>query len=81
MGLALIFLLIQLHLVVCTQQIHEYAEVRTCGTRFASLGGSDVEIPCVSWIRRSRPRKDMTSLMVCDTVSCLYVRLTPLTKA
>ncbi|BAT98318.1 hypothetical protein LR48_Vigan192s001500 [Vigna angularis] len=40
-----------------------FSEVRTCGTRFASLGGSDVEIPCVSWIRRSRPRKDMASLM------------------
>ncbi|XP_068479763.1 uncharacterized protein [Phaseolus vulgaris] len=40
-----------------------FSEVRTYGMRFDSLGGSDVQIPCVSLIRRSRPRKDMASLM------------------
>ncbi|CAJ1950811.1 unnamed protein product [Sphenostylis stenocarpa] len=40
-----------------------FSERRSYGRRFESLGGSDVHIPCVSRIRRSRPRKDMASLM------------------
>ncbi|KAG5021562.1 hypothetical protein JHK85_017904 [Glycine max] len=40
-----------------------FSEVRTYGTRLDSLGGSDVQIPCVSRVRRSRPRKDIASLM------------------
>lgn len=58
-----------------------FSEVRTYGMRFDSLGGSDVQIPCVSLIRRSRPRKDMASLMVCDTVSCMYIKLNSVSKA
>ncbi|GAU28807.1 hypothetical protein TSUD_357930 [Trifolium subterraneum] len=38
-------------------------EVRTFVTRLDSLGGSGVQIPCVSRVRRSRPRKNITSLM------------------
>ncbi|RDX98784.1 Telomere repeat-binding protein 6, partial [Mucuna pruriens] len=40
-----------------------FSEARTYGTRLDSLGGSDVQIPCVSRVRRSRPRKDFVSLM------------------
>ncbi|KAI5422438.1 uncharacterized protein LOC127076300 isoform X2 [Lathyrus oleraceus] len=40
-----------------------FPEVRTFVTRFDSLGGSGVQIPCVSRVRRSRPRKNITSLM------------------
>lgn len=40
-----------------------FSELRTYVTRSDSLGGSDVQIPCVSRVRRSRPRKDITSLM------------------
>ncbi|XP_057733545.1 uncharacterized protein LOC130948717 isoform X2 [Arachis stenosperma] len=38
------------------------SEVRTFITRVDSLGGSDVQVPCVSRVRRSHPRKDFTSL-------------------
>ncbi|TKY64285.1 Telomere repeat-binding protein 6 [Spatholobus suberectus] len=40
-----------------------FSEVRTYVTRFDSLGGSDFQIPCVSRVRRSRPRKDVASLI------------------
>ncbi|KAL2336460.1 hypothetical protein Fmac_010906 [Flemingia macrophylla] len=40
-----------------------FSEVRIYVTRSDYLGGSDVQIPCVSRVRRSRPRKDNTSLM------------------
>ncbi|XP_061364010.1 uncharacterized protein LOC133307512 isoform X2 [Gastrolobium bilobum] len=39
-----------------------FSEVRTFITRLDSLGGSSVQIPCVSRIRRSRPRKNIMSL-------------------
>lgn len=67
-----------------------FSEARTYSTRLDSLGGSNVQIPCVSRVRRSRPRKDIASLMVCDTVNCvsilvqhfvLNVNFTPLSKA
>ncbi|MED6159037.1 hypothetical protein PIB30_038627 [Stylosanthes scabra] len=38
------------------------SEMRTFITRVDSLGGSDVQVPCVSRVRRSHPRKDITSL-------------------
>lgn len=41
MGLPLIFLLIQLHLVVCTQQIHEYAGMNIIETLWVSFCMSD----------------------------------------
>ena len=41
-----------------------FSEARTYSTRLDSLGGSNVQIPCVSRVRRSRPRKDIASLMV-----------------
>ncbi|KAG4937880.1 hypothetical protein AAZX31_16G005500 [Glycine max] len=40
-----------------------FSEARTYSTRLDSLGGSNVQIPCVSRVRRSRPRKDIASLM------------------
>lgn len=40
-----------------------FSEARTFITRLDSLGGSGVQIPCVSRIRRSRPRKNIASLM------------------
>ncbi|XP_004510444.1 uncharacterized protein [Cicer arietinum] len=40
-----------------------FPEARMFITRFDSLGGSDVQIPCVSRVRRSRPRKNIKSLM------------------
>ncbi|KAK7255690.1 hypothetical protein RIF29_29108 [Crotalaria pallida] len=39
------------------------SEVRTFVTRLDMLGGYGVQIPCVSRVRRSRPRKHMASLM------------------
>ncbi|XP_065866820.1 uncharacterized protein [Euphorbia lathyris] len=36
---------------------------RTIITRVDSLGGSGIEIPCVSRVRRSRPRKNLMALM------------------
>lgn len=51
-----------------------FPETRTFITRLDSLGGSGVQIPCVSRVRRSRPRKNITSLMVSDTFSCLNIR-------
>ncbi|WCJ39448.1 TRF-like 6 [Euphorbia peplus] len=36
---------------------------RTVTTRLDSLGGSGIEIPCVSRVRRSRPRKNLMALM------------------
>jgi hypothetical protein len=46
-------------------------EARTFVTRLDSLGGSGVQIPCVSRVRRSRPRTNITSLMVSYTFLCL----------
>ncbi|XP_057455095.1 uncharacterized protein LOC130746477 isoform X2 [Lotus japonicus] len=40
-----------------------FPEARTFITRLDSLGGSGIQIPCVSRVRRSRPRKNLTSLM------------------
>ncbi|KAJ1407114.1 SANT/Myb domain [Sesbania bispinosa] len=40
-----------------------FPEARTFITRLDSLGGSGVQIPCVSRVRRSRPRKNIMSLM------------------
>lgn len=50
------------------------SEVRRFITRLDSLGGTSVQIPCVSHVRRSRPRKNMESLMVSDAVSYLNIR-------
>lgn len=36
---------------------------RTVITRLDSLGGSGVQVPCVSRVRRSRPRKDIVALV------------------
>jgi len=41
---------------------------RTVVTRLDSLGGSGVQVPFVSRVRRSRPRKNVMALMVCDTL-------------
>lgn len=41
---------------------------RTVVTRLDSLGGSGVQVPFVSRIRRSRPRKNIMALMVCRTL-------------
>lgn len=38
---------------------------RTVVTRLDSLGGSGVQVPYVSRVRRSRPRKNVMALMVC----------------
>lgn len=38
---------------------------RTVITRLDSLGGSGLQVPCVSRVRRSRPRKDIVALVVC----------------
>lgn len=46
-----------------------FSEGRTVITRFDSLGGSGVYIPCVSRVRRSRPRKNIMPLMVSVAVS------------
>lgn len=43
------------------------SEGRIVVTRLDSLGGSGVQIPYVSRVRRSRPRKNVMALMVCDT--------------
>lgn len=40
-----------------------YPETRTFTTRLDSLGGSGFQVPCVTRVRRSRPRKNITSLM------------------
>ncbi|KAF7814070.1 Telomere repeat-binding protein 6 [Senna tora] len=40
-----------------------FSEGRTVTTRFDSLGGSGVYIPCVCRVRRSRPRKNIMPLM------------------
>lgn len=42
---------------------------RTVVTRLDSLGGSGVQVPYVSRVRRSRPRKNVMALMVCDTLA------------
>lgn len=39
--------------------------------RLDSLGGSGVEVPYVSRVRRSRPRKNVMALMVCTITLCL----------
>lgn len=39
-------------------------EGRTVVTRLDSLGGSGIQIPCVSRVRRSRPRKNFMALLV-----------------
>ncbi|KAF1869644.1 hypothetical protein Lal_00017219 [Lupinus albus] len=39
------------------------SEMRTSITRLDTLGGSCIQIPCVSRVRRSCPRSNMTSLM------------------
>ncbi|KAI4329100.1 hypothetical protein L6164_021400 [Bauhinia variegata] len=41
-----------------------FSEGRTVFTRLDSLGGSGIQVPCVSRVRRSRPRKNIMSLMV-----------------
>lgn len=46
-----------------------FPEKRTIVTRFDSLGGSGIYIPCVSRIRRCRPRKNITPLVVSGAVS------------
>lgn len=40
-------------------------------TRLDSLGGSGVQVPCVSRVRRSRPRKNIKALMVRKITSIL----------
>ncbi|KAK7294421.1 hypothetical protein RJT34_17310 [Clitoria ternatea] len=40
-----------------------FSEARTFITRLDSLGGSGVQIPCVSRVRRCLPRKNIASLM------------------
>ncbi|KAK4267225.1 hypothetical protein QN277_024034 [Acacia crassicarpa] len=42
---------------------NDFSEGRTPVTRFDSLGGSSIYIPCVSRIRRCRPRKNIMPLM------------------
>ncbi|KAI9102948.1 hypothetical protein K1719_023387 [Acacia pycnantha] len=42
---------------------NDFSEGRTPVTRFDSLGGSGIYIPCVSRIRRCRPRKNIMPLM------------------
>ncbi|XP_054784045.1 uncharacterized protein LOC129290996 isoform X3 [Prosopis cineraria] len=46
-----------------------FSEGRTIVTRFDSLGGLGIYIPCVSRIRRCRPRKNIMPLMVSGAVS------------
>ncbi|KAE8675303.1 hypothetical protein F3Y22_tig00111678pilonHSYRG00021 [Hibiscus syriacus] len=36
---------------------------RTIITRLDSLGGFGIQVPCVYWVRRSRPRKNVTALL------------------
>jgi hypothetical protein len=38
---------------------------RTVVTRLDSLGGYGIQVPCVSRVRRSRPRKNFMALLVC----------------
>lgn len=40
--------------------------------RLDSLGGSGVQIPYVSRVRRSRPRKNVKALMVCTIILCTF---------
>lgn len=44
-------------------------------TRLDSLGGSGVQVPFVSRVRRSRPRKNIKTLMVCKIASILVILL------
>lgn len=42
-----------------------FSDGRTVVTRLDSLGGSGIQVPCVSRVRRSRPRKNFMALLVC----------------
>ena len=44
------------------------SEGKTVVTRLDSLGGSGVQVPYVSRVRRSRPRKNFMTLMVCESI-------------
>ncbi|KAL0801673.1 hypothetical protein Bca101_056849 [Brassica carinata] len=64
------------------QRISEKSEVRSMSvssgkrvtvTRVVPLGGSEVEVPYVSHVRRSRPRENIMALMECHT-SCLEAK-------
>ncbi|CAN6935285.1 unnamed protein product [Brassica oleracea] len=64
------------------QRLSEKSEVRSMSvssgkrvtvTRVVPLGGSEVEVPYVSHVRRSRPRENFMALMECHT-SCLEAK-------
>ncbi|XP_056850478.1 uncharacterized protein LOC108828316 isoform X1 [Raphanus sativus] len=64
------------------QRLSEKSEVRSVSvssgkrvtvTRVVPLGGSEVEVPYVSHVRRSRPRENVMALMECHT-SCLEAK-------
>ncbi|XP_013702570.1 uncharacterized protein BNAC06G33800D isoform X4 [Brassica napus] len=66
------------------QRLSEKSEVRSMSvssgkrvtvTRVVPLGGSEVEVPYVSHVRRSRPRENFMALMECHT-SCLEAKAT-----
>ncbi|KAF3520458.1 hypothetical protein DY000_02063752, partial [Brassica cretica] len=66
------------------QRLSEKSEVRSVSvssgkrvtvTRVVPLGGSEVEVPYVSHVRRSRPRENFMALMECHT-SCLEAKAT-----
>ncbi|CAH8359457.1 unnamed protein product [Eruca vesicaria subsp. sativa] len=66
------------------QRLSEKSEVRSMSvssgkrvtvTRVVPLGGSEVEVPYVSHVRRSRPRENIMALMDCHT-SCLEAKAT-----
>ena len=52
------------------------SEGRTFVTRLDYIGGSGVQVPCVSRVRRSRPRKNIISLTVSDTFILKYMKAT-----
>ncbi|CAN8235261.1 unnamed protein product [Cochlearia groenlandica] len=58
------------------RRLHEKSEVRSISvssgkrvtfTRMLSLAGSDIEVPYVSHVRRSRPRANILALMECNS--------------
>ncbi|XP_033131952.1 uncharacterized protein LOC103831770 isoform X4 [Brassica rapa] len=64
------------------QRLSEKSEVRSMSvslgkrvtvTRVVPLGGSEVEVPYVSHVRRSRPRENFMALMECHT-NCLEAK-------
>ncbi|EOA33522.1 hypothetical protein CARUB_v10019876mg [Capsella rubella] len=67
------------------QRLSEKPEVRSISvssgkrvavTRMVSLAGSEIEVPYVSHVRRSRPRENIMALMDCHS-SCLENRASP----